>query len=231
MNELLDTNSIYIDQNNTVIFESDLESDARQVAGIVLDLSQVTIDMSCINRKPRYFDHREENNAEHSFMLGLVSMEVGNRFFPGLDVGLMTQFSLVHDLVELETGDVATFDVSQKILEEKQEAEHRALKRLQNTLPRYTADMLTWYEEQEQPEARLVRHLDKQLPYAVNINGAGITLMKEGYNVHSVKALDAKNTELEARFDHMFPETSHKVIRKTHGILAKQFARQFAAAT
>lgn len=213
------------------IFSSPAEMcrESQEIGTLVLDVSQITIDFASVERAPRYYEHRKENNAEHSFMLGLLAMEAGTKYYPGLDVGLMTQFALVHDLVELETKDLPTFKVTDEELQLKHQAEQDALQRLQDTLPAYLADMLTWYEEQEQPEARLVRHLDKLLPYAVDINGAGLTVMREYGVTTATQLLDQNKTNSE-RFRDMFPEKSHEILIKAHNVLANKFALQFEEA-
>ena len=218
---------IVFDQAEVLSSPANIYRESLEIGALVLDVSQITIDFASVERAPRYYEHRKENNAEHSFMLGLLAMEAGNKYYPGLDTGLMTQFALVHDLVELETKDMPTFQASDEDLKLKHKAEQAALEKLQDTLPPYLADMLTWYEEQEQPEARLVRHLDKLLPYGVDINGAGITVMREDYGVTTAAQLLNQNNKLRDRFSNMFPEKSHDVLIKAHDVLANKFALQF----
>ncbi len=205
------------------------EQEAQAIGNTVLAISQLTIDFASVERIPRYFHNRRENDAEHSFMLGLTSMEIGKQYYPGLDAGLMVQFSLVHDLVELETLDTPTFQADEATLAAKHDAEQAALEKLSRTLPPHIADMLIWYEEQEQTEARLVRHIDKLLPYAVNTTGAGVAVMNEDYGVTSVPQMMAKNDILEARFNLMFPDRVHQILHGTHTVLAKRFALELGA--
>lgn len=208
-----------------------LSAQARNVADLVLEISEVTIEFADVQRVPRYCPERRESNVEHSFMLGLTALEVGTRYYPGLDSGLMTKFALVHDLPELKTGDVPTFKATEADLVAKQKAEQAALAELCTSLPSHIADMLMYYEEQQIPEAILVRHLDKLLPYAVDINGrdgAGIRTMAEDYQTTTKEQLMENNKKLESRFSHMFPAASHDPLHKAHQLLARQFARQFS---
>lgn len=202
--------------------------EAEAIGNTVLAISQLTIDFASVERIPRYFHNRRENDAEHSFMLGLASIEIGKQYYPGLDAGLMVQFALVHDLVELETLDTPTFQADENTLNAKHQAEQAALEKLSNTLPPHIADMLIWYEEQEQTEARLVRHIDKLLPYAVNTTGAGAAVMHEDYNTHTVDELMAANEKLEERFHSMFPELHHASLHNAHTVLANKFALEFS---
>jgi 5'-deoxynucleotidase YfbR-like HD superfamily hydrolase len=205
-----------------------MESSA--VARTILDISQVTIDFANIERVPRYNQHRRENNAEHSFMLGLAGVSVAEQHFPELDSGLVTKFALVHDLVELETMDIPTFNASEATLSAKEAAEKQALEVLGAKLNPVLMSYLERYEEQEELEARLVRHIDKLLPYSVDINGAGVQVMIEDYNTRSVDELMQNNEKLEERFHRMFPELSHTALHGAHTILANKFALEFPEA-
>jgi putative hydrolases of HD superfamily len=202
-------------------------SESSAVARTILDISQVTIDFANIERVPRYNQHRRENNAEHSFMLGLAGVSIAEQHFPELNSGLVTQFALVHDLVELETMDIPTFNASEVTLSAKEAAEKQALEVLGTKLNPVLMSYLVRYEEQEELEARLVRHIDKLLPYSVDINGAGVQVMIEDYNTRSVDELMENNEKLEERFHRMFPELSHSALHGAHTILANKFALEF----
>jgi 5'-deoxynucleotidase YfbR-like HD superfamily hydrolase len=202
-------------------------AETAAIAKTILDISQVTIDFASIERVPRYYTHRRENNAEHSFMLGLAGVSIAEQHFPRLNSGLVTQFALVHDLVELETMDIPTFNASEATLAAKEAAEKQALEVLGAKLNPILMSYLERYEEQEEPEARLVRHVDKLLPYSVDINGAGVQVMAEDYDTHSVDELIENNEKLEERFHRMFPELSHVALHGAHTVLANKFALLF----
>lgn len=225
--ETLSTRSEIFDQSERFQNISNQYNEAAEIGSLILDISQITIDFADIERAPRYYEHKAENNAEHSFMLGLAAMEIGTRYYPGLSTGLMAQFALVHDLVELETGDVHTFQATTEDLQTKERAEHKALEKLAQTLPTHIADMLVCYEEQKLPEARLVRHIDKLLPYAVDINGAGLYVMKKEYGVTTAQEVLEQTDTLEERFTTMFPEQGHNILHKAHKILGNRFALEF----
>lgn len=204
--------------------------EAQHLAQAVMQISQITIDFADIKRVPRYCPTRPENNAEHSFMLGLTAMAVGPRHYPGLDTGLMVQFALVHDLVELETGDVQTFQVTDEELQAKYEAEGKAVEKLCGTLPLFVADMLHCYEEQKLPEARLVRHLDKLLPYSVDLAGkdnAGMVVMRDMYATTTRQQFVHTTATITERYRRMFPDESHQPIHLAAEILNDTLADHF----
>lgn len=173
-------------------------------AQLTLSLGQVAMDFSHIERVPRYADGERENDAEHSYMLALVAPEIAEALGLELDSGKITRYAVVHDLVELKTGDVATFQVSEQQLNDKIAKEHAALNELLEELPRSTAKTLAAYESQSDPEARFVRYIDKLLPIVVDIIGSGARVMQEDYSVNSLDQLQQKTTILQERFETMF---------------------------
>lgn len=215
------------DMDTAVNERTRLTEEGQSIAAVVLKLSQVTIDFADIERAPRYYAHKRENNAEHSFMLGLTAVEIAEQYFPGLDSGLIAKFALVHDLVELETMDMPTFTADEIALEAKARAEESALLALLETLPPSTGCYLERYEYQKEPEARLVRHIDKLLPFSVNINGAGKLVMEEDYGITSAADMLTQTETVDARFRRMFPEVSHQPLHAAHSALALRFALQY----
>lgn len=200
------------------------------VAKIERDASQLAdaaIRFAAIDRVPRYTPERRENDAEHSFMLGLIAAEIAASYFPDLNPGLVAQFSTVHDLVELETGDVATFALSDIGFKAKQSAEAAALETVCNQLPSHTALLVRVYEEQALPEARFVRFVDKLLPLLVNIHGTGSQVMHEDYDTFSRNQLEAAEQALKERFMSMFPEPELAVIHAARNSLARRFSSLF----
>jgi len=180
--------------------------DAKQTKDFLMTLGRIAEGISEINRVPRYSDGNRENDAEHSFHLALSATEVAAEYYPELDIGLVSQFSLVHDLPELYTGDVSTYKISEKDRSSKESAEKIATERLLKELPVYTSSLLRRYEKQLEPEARFVRLIDKLMPGVMNIMAGDASTIKEDFDI---KDLDSFNESLKisnARIHKMFPE-------------------------
>ncbi len=207
-------------QSNDFHVSSRIEKDA-------LVLADTAIRFSFVERVPRYTPETRENDAEHSFMLGLVAQELAAQYFPELDCGLVARFSLVHDLLELKTGDVATFSISDDALAEKMAREHAAKEELCATLPAHTSLLVTVYEEQDVPEARFVRFIDKLLPVLVDILGPGSQVMHEDYATFTHNDLEAAEISLSKRFESMFPDEFLKPIHLARNALARRFSDVF----
>jgi 5'-deoxynucleotidase YfbR-like HD superfamily hydrolase len=166
----------------------------KKAYNYLLALGKLTLDFSEVERAPRYTDGDRETDVEHSFHLALSAMELAPLLHPKLDIGLIAQFSLVHDLPEE--------------LVDKKAAEAVALKRLMKELPPYTAQLLERYEEQVEPEARFVRFIDKLVPAIINMLNEDAISFKEDYGVTTAKELLAKRAGHIERLHKMFPEFS-----------------------
>ncbi len=102
-------------------------------------------------------------------------------------------------MLEIEVGDVATFDLTDEELHEKdrreQEARRIILERLSQISPN-TADSLKEYEKQNTDEAVFVRMVDKLLPVAVDVTGDGLRIMREDFGINNLKELEKSHDQL-----------------------------------
>ena len=57
---------------------------------------------------------RFENDAEHSFLLATAGCALAEQMSPKLDLGKISQYALVHDLVEVYAGDTTIWASPEK---------------------------------------------------------------------------------------------------------------------
>jgi len=205
---------------------STINETARNLSGIALRLGEVTMDFKNIKRIPRYRDGERESDVEHSFMLGLVACELADTLELDLNSGLISQFAYVHDLIELKTGDVNTFNLTDEQLMRKQFMEKQALHQLTTELPPFWARMVERYEHQAEPEARFVKAVDKILPFVVDILGDGVRIMQEDNGIATrqqfLDCLASLQLSLSERFGNEFPE-----VIEAHQALGRIFSEKF----
>jgi putative hydrolase of HD superfamily len=111
-----------------------------------------------------------ETDTDHTVMLGWLAPSLAASF-PGLDVGLVAQFALVHDAPEVYAGDTPTLLITSAGQAAKEAREAAAVEQLATEfawLPWFPATVRE-YESQRAPEARFVRAVDKILPKVVNL--------------------------------------------------------------
>jgi putative hydrolase of HD superfamily len=179
---------------------------ATQAHDHLLAIGDFAVRFAQVERAPRYPDGDRETDVEHSFHLALSAVELAANYYPELDTGLVAQFSLVHDMPEVYTGDVWTFNISDEDRANKEFAEKAAVEQLLHELPPYLAGLLRRYEEQTEPEARFVRFVDKILPAIINIMAGEVCTFKEDYGVTTLEELNASRGVRTAKLQEMFPE-------------------------
>lgn len=189
----------------------------------LLFIGDLSVRFAEVERAPRYPDGSRESDVEHSFHLGLSAIELASEHYPELDVGLVAQFSYVHDLPELHTGDIRTFDISDDDRLKKQIAEEDAIEKLLADLPTYVADLLKRYEEQVEPEARFVRLVDKLMPGVINIVASEASTFFEDYGRETIEQHREKVANKSRLLASMFPE--FPIILDLHLELVEAVAR------
>jgi putative hydrolase of HD superfamily len=137
--------------------------------------------------------HRLENDAEHSWHLAMMVMVLHeyatNNTNLELDVKKVLQLVLIHDVVEIDAGDVfsyANFDPA-----EKHRKECLAADRIFQILPldqaKYFRDLWDEYEGQKTIEARFARAVDRLQPFLHNYYTDGYTWRKYNITVDRVR--------------------------------------------
>lgn len=124
---------------------------------------------------------RQENSAEHSWHLTLYAMVLAGQAGPGVDLGRVIQMLILHDLVEIDVGDVPLHSADGQAhgAPEIQLAEAAAARRIFGLLPAAQgAEFLALWQEFEAnqtPDAIFAKSLDRTQPLVQNLasNGAG----------------------------------------------------------
>lgn len=163
------------------------------LADRLVDLARLSLLFGRIDRITFHEDGATpESDTDHTVMLGLAASAIAAEYLPGLDVGLIAQFALVHDLVEVYAGDMPTLRaLSSDRKAEKRAREHAAYSRIMSefglSLP-WIDQTIAEYERQQWREARFVRALDKLLPKLTHLLNDGVTLRAEGMSVDELAA-------------------------------------------
>ena len=130
---------------------------------------------------------RVENSGEHSWHLALYALVLADQAAPGVDINRVIKMLLVHDLVEIDVGDVPIHSANGTAhgSAETQAAESRAADRIFGLLPNDLRDDLRaiWdeFEAAETADARFAKALDRVQPVMANLQSGGGTWIS--YNV------------------------------------------------
>ncbi|MCU0828037.1 MAG: HD domain-containing protein [Tabrizicola sp.] len=124
---------------------------------------------------------RVENSGEHSWHLALYALVLADQAGPGVDINRVIRMLLIHDLVEIDVGDVPIHSANGQAHAsvETQAAEAKAADRIFGLLP---PDLRTglralWeeFEAAETPDARFAKSLDRVQPVMANLMSGGGT--------------------------------------------------------
>lgn len=120
---------------------------------------------------------RRENDAEHSWYIGMLAMVLGEHAPPGTDIQRVVAMLLVHDLVEIDAGDTFVYDAA--AVAAQPDAERAAADRIFALLPgKQGVEMRALWDEfeaRETQEARFARALDRFAPILANHHTEGGT--------------------------------------------------------
>ena len=134
---------------------------------------------------------RRENSAEHSWHLSVMALALGDHAPPGTDLARVMAMLVVHDLVEVDAGDLFVYaDAADQARQEA--AERAAADRIFGLLPADQAasarELWDEFEERRSPEARFARALDRLQPMLANIQADGGTWREHGITADQVLA-------------------------------------------
>lgn len=155
---------------------------------MALAVARVSLRLGKVERATRHEDGSRETDTTHTVMLALLAMEIAPAL--GMSAGRAAQFAIVHDLHEAYAGDVDTMcGLSPEEASAKAEREKAAIMQLTADLGpgARVPGLLRWYEMQVEPEARLVRLLDKVLPKLTHFLSRGVALAEKGLTLEDVQ--------------------------------------------
>jgi putative hydrolase of HD superfamily len=108
---------------------------------------------------------RQESVADHSWRAAVLAAVLSAHVHLDLNLEKVVKMILVHDLGEVETGDIPTIQQTESVTIQKSVAERAAFSKMRQMLGGSTGDGLyaLWqeFEEQSTPEARYVKAVDK----------------------------------------------------------------------
>ncbi len=146
-----------------------------------------------IQRKTKLFNSdRHENDAEHSWHLAMMTIVLAEHSDKPIDVLKVLKMVLIHDIVEIDAGDIFLYDSTQS--HTNTEAELIAAKRIFGLLPIGQAEefIAIWkeFEEGATDEAKFAMSMDRFEPLLQNTSNNGGTW--EEFNVPYQKVYEKK---------------------------------------
>lgn len=136
---------------------------------------------------------RQENTAEHSWHFAVAAMTLAPYADDGVDMTRVTQMALIHDIVEIDAGDVLVYDLAGR--EAVHALEAKAAQRLFGLLPapqrRQFHELWLEYEAGETPSARFALMIDRLMPVLMNLHNQGQSWVENGITLDQVLTRNA----------------------------------------
>lgn len=144
---------------------------------------------------------RKENDAEHAWHMAIMTMLLGEYANEEIDRYRTMSMLLIHDLIEIYSGDTYCYDEAGK--ESQRERELQAADRLFGMLPEdqalYMRSLWDEFEEGDTPEARFARTMDRIQPTMLNRSSGGISWLEHDIAISQVlkrNAISADGSEV-----------------------------------
>jgi putative hydrolases of HD superfamily len=169
---------------------------------------------------------RRENSAEHSWHLIVMALALAEYAPPGTDMTRVISMLAVHDVVEVDAGDLFVY-AGPADQERQLTAERAAADRIFAMLPADQAAVFRglWdeFEERSTLEARFARALDRLQPMLENRKAGGGTWREHGIDAGQVLAKVALIEDGSAELGRYARELVAQAVRD--GILATRSSR------
>ncbi|MBT8439639.1 MAG: HD domain-containing protein [Gammaproteobacteria bacterium] len=123
---------------------------------------------------------RVENSAEHSWHLAIACWAFAELLKEEYDVYKLIKLALLHDLGEIEAGDTFLYSANRDNAHIK---ERKGIEKLASHPGNPINDMVELWEEQEtgqSKEAKLLKVIDRLLPFLHNISSEGRAWLDNG---------------------------------------------------
>lgn len=102
-----------------------------------------------------------ESVGDHCFATALFAIMIAKKYFPELDMTKVIKMSLIHELGEIDGGDITPHDGIDK--KEKYAIEKNSIRKMFANFPEGDEYLKLWleFEENKSAEAKFVKQIDK----------------------------------------------------------------------
>ncbi len=139
-------------------------------------------------------DDRAENSAEHSWHVALMAIILQEHSNEDVDILKVVKMLLIHDVVEIDAGDVIIYDLAAR--KEQEEKEMKAANRLFGLLPKEQGkellDLWCEFEDAISAEARFAKALDRLAPLMLNYYNHGKSWQENHISKQQVLEVNSK---------------------------------------
>lgn len=129
---------------------------------------------------------RQENSAEHSWHFAVGAMSLAPYAGKDVDIQRVIQMALLHDIVEIDAGDVLVYDLARAAIHDQEVAAAAPVGMLPDAQREYFTALWQEYEDGESADARFALVLDRTMPMLMNLHNEGQSWVENGISLEQV---------------------------------------------
>lgn len=166
----------------------------EEVASRIRFLYELDRLKGILRQTPALDGSRRENSAEHSWHVAMTALALAPLADESIDMERVLKILLVHDVVEIDAGDVFIYDEAGR--SDVEVAERAAADRIFGLLPEPDRSELRalWdeYEDRSTPEARFAYACDRLQPMLLNLSIGGGSWLDHDVPLDRVKEINGR---------------------------------------
>ncbi len=194
----------------------------------LIDIGKLVFAFARVKRVTLYEDGiTQESDTDHTVMLSICACALASKLYPNLDIGKVTQFAVIHDLVEAYAGDTNTFNLSEEGKLEKEKREEAALARIAiefDEVYPWISTTIKEYESLKTDEAQFVKMVDKVMTKLTHRINGGAYLKQEGKTrEETLSHYGSQTRSLGEKYGEKFPEILEILTQLTDDFLKEVY--------
>lgn len=211
MSEVAEKNSTR--EKEPIVFQRKRHPQLQERIQKIIQFAKTLDAFTAIERQLYVTSGHHENDAEHSWQLAMMVMLFEKDLPKELNVFHTIKIVLIHDLVEIISGDVSVFDVKARIGKEEREA--KAAKKLFAQLPedleKEFHNLFAEYEAKQTLEAKVAKAFDKLQPPMQNLFTNGRAWIEHGLTYEQIYEVKKGAVEFDPSIKLLFDVIMAKV--------------------
>jgi len=149
-----------------------------------------------------------ENDSEHSYQLAMISLYIIKNDQLDLDVYHAMALALVHDVLEVHSGDTPVYG-SRSSLATKAQREADAVIQLKRDWPKLTLlhELIEECEDKKTPESKFIYALDKLVPMLNNYLDGGRNWQRQKVSLQDVITVKTGKVDIDPTIEGYYRQT------------------------
>ncbi|WP_133470696.1 HD domain-containing protein [Paraglaciecola marina] len=185
-----------------------MTEDFQKITHFIIEIEQ----LKNVDRKIKPVGvNRYENSAEHSWQIALLALTLLPYAEQKTDALTVVTMLLLHDIVEIDTGDKFAYDANH----DDYENELAAAKRIFAILPKQQGaaylDLWIEFEHTNTPEAKFAKAIDRLMPVIQNIHNGCQSWLEHDVTIEQILA---KNSAIGDANPILWQWVKEQVIKK-----------------